>query len=99
MNGREVVKIALSSTQNMLGMYLSDLSDADLLVRPVPGANHLAWQLGHLVSAEAFLLGKDLPEATYPELPADFAQRYGREGAGVESSDGFLSRQEYLDLF
>src|SRR4029077_4502167 len=52
MQAKEVIKTALQSTQNMLSTYLGDLSDADLLVRPVPAANHIAWQLGHLIQSE-----------------------------------------------
>ena len=30
--------------------YVQDLADRDLLLRPVPGMNHIAWQLGHLIT-------------------------------------------------
>ena len=63
MTGRDAIKTALKSAQHLLNWYVSDLSDADLLVRPVSGANHIAWQLGHLVSAEGYLLGGQLPGA------------------------------------
>src|SRR5678816_3939499 len=53
MNAKDAIKYALESTHNMVTMYLGDLSDADLLVRPAPGANHIAWQLGQLIAAEA----------------------------------------------
>ena len=56
MTGKEAIRTALQSTQQMLGMYLSDLADQDILVRPVPVANHIAWQLGHLIHAEQQLL-------------------------------------------
>ena len=45
MTGKEAVKAVLTSTKNWLNMYVADLSDADILVRPVPGANNIAWQL------------------------------------------------------
>jgi hypothetical protein len=66
MNAKDAIRTALTSTQNLLSWYVSDLADADLLVRPVPNANHIAWQLGHLISAEIQLLGQ-LPGAAYPE--------------------------------
>ena len=52
MTAKDVLKNALKSNHEILSMYLSDLSDADLLVRPAPGANHIAWQLGHLIYSE-----------------------------------------------
>ena len=36
-------------------LLVSDLSDAELLVRPVPQANHIAWQLGHLILQDSRL--------------------------------------------
>src|SRR5438034_1340308 len=68
MNAKEAIKTALTSTKDMIGWYLGDLSDADLLVRPVPAANHIAWQMGHLIDSESHLLGQ-LPGALYPKLP------------------------------
>ena len=76
---------------------LADLSDADLLVRPVPGANHIAWQLGHLVNSEIHMVGAVLPGAKYPQLPAGFAQQHGKEKAG--SDTGFGTKTQYLELF
>jgi hypothetical protein len=99
MNGREAIQVALRSTKSLVDMYLSDLSDADLLVRPVPGANHIAWQIGHLIFSEPYLVKQQLPDVPYPDLPADFAERYGRKGATLDGPDGFLTRGEYLGLF
>ena len=56
MTGREAIKAALEATQATLHWYVGDFTDADLLVRPVPNANHIAWQLGHLIDSERMLL-------------------------------------------
>jgi DinB superfamily len=99
MTGRDAILTALGSTKHLLNWYLSDLSDADLLVRPVPGANHLAWQLGHLAAGDIHLVKGQLPDAAYPELPAGFAETYGPDGASKDGPDGFLSKDEYIALF
>src|SRR5437762_14259108 len=99
MNAKDAVKTALTSTQNLLTMYLGDLSDADLLVRPVPGANHIAWQLGHLISAEVYLMGSNVPAGSYPELPAGFHEKYGKETATNDAPGSFLKKDEYAGLF
>lgn len=96
MNAKDAIQTALRGTQHMMGMYLNDLSDADLLVRPVPGANHTAWQLGHLISSERSL-GSTLPGAAFPELPAGFADQHGAKTASVDT--GFATKAEYLTLF
>ncbi|HZU35305.1 MAG TPA: DinB family protein [Gemmataceae bacterium] len=98
MDAKEAIRSGLKFTQSVLGMYLADLSDADLLVRPVPQANHIAWQLGHLIGSEASL-AKHVPNASYPPLPAGWAEQHGKETAAVDPPTGFKSKEEYLSLF
>lgn len=97
MTGKDAIKYTLNSTQNMLNSYVADLSDADLLERPAASANHIAWQLGHLISAEIHLIKSQLPDAKYPELPAGFAERHSKETAS--SNEGFGKKADYLNLF
>src|SRR5260370_40859346 len=97
MNAIAAIKISLNATKNMLHMFLGDLSDADLLVRPVPAANHIAWQLGHLIQSEHKMISKSLPSAALPALPAGFAEKYTKETASRDI--GFRTKQEDLDLF
>lgn len=98
MNARDVLKTALTSTQNLLNWYVSDLSDQDLSVRPVPTANNTAWQLGHLINSEAMLLA-ELPGAVYPELPASLREQYSNKTAHVTPPGGYMKKAEYLDWF
>jgi hypothetical protein len=97
MNVQGAIGYALNSTQQMLGMYIQDLSDADLLVRPAPNANHIAWQLGHLILAESGMGSSQLPGATYPELPAGFKEQHSKDVCTKDT--GFATKAEYLDLF
>lgn len=99
MNASSAIHTALASTQNILNMYLADLSDADLLSRPVPGANHIAWQLGHLIFAESHLVSPQLPGTAYPAVPASFAELYGKEGASDDTPSHFLGKDAYLNMF
>ena len=99
MKAKDAIRTALQGTQQVLNWYLADLSDADLLVRPVPGANHIAWQVGHLTCAEKHLLAKQVPGATYPDLPAGFAEQHGKATAASDSPKGFGTKAEYLSLF
>jgi hypothetical protein len=77
---------------------LSDLSDADLLVRPAPAANHLAWQLGHLISSERQETEAACPGVS-PPLPEGFAEKHSQEQAKSNNESQFLSKQQYLDLY
>ncbi len=96
MQAKDVIHAALTDTKKNLNWYVSDLSDADLLVRPVPAANHIAWQLGHLIVAEK-QLGGGVPGFAYPELPKGYTELYGKEGAGKDQ--GFERKATYVDLF
>jgi hypothetical protein len=96
MNAKDVLRNALKTNHDILSMYVSDLSDADLLVRPAPGANHIAWQLGHLINSESRMLGQ-LPGGKPPPLPAEFVEKHKKAGAATDA--GFLTKQQYLNLY
>jgi uncharacterized damage-inducible protein DinB len=98
MTSRDAIRAALASTQDILKMYLSDLSDADLLVRPVPNANHIAWQIGHLISAERGIC-RILPGVAYSELPSGWEEQHDKNTAAQEPPRGFATKAAYLDLF
>jgi uncharacterized damage-inducible protein DinB len=98
MNAKDVIRGLFSTNDFVLNEYLKDLSDADLLVRPVPGANHVAWQLGHLINAEAAML-KSIPGTEPPELPAGWAEKYNAETSKSDTPAHFLSKTEYLALY
>ncbi|MEM6655294.1 MAG: DinB family protein, partial [Planctomycetota bacterium] len=70
----------------------------DLMRRPHPDCNHLAWQLGHLISSEAQLLEMLQPGAA-PPLPPGFHDQYSRDTVADDEPDHFHTKQEYLELF
>ncbi|HVS37508.1 MAG TPA: DinB family protein [Gemmataceae bacterium] len=97
MKAQDAIRTTLTFTKNMANMYLQDLSDADLLVRPVPNANHIAWQLGHLIMAESGMSSVFLPGVAYPALPAGFAEQHNKDAHLKDT--GFATKAVYLDLF
>jgi hypothetical protein len=99
MNAIQVLQSTLGSTQWMLNKFIEDLADPDVLIRPVPGANHIAWQLGHLINSEAHLVKEQIPEAVYPELPAGWAEAHGPKATGKDGPDGFWTKSDYQRLF
>jgi hypothetical protein len=98
MQAKDAIKLGLQSTQQLLQQYLSDLADDDLLVRPVPAANHIAWQLGHLIASEV-ALGGLVPGASYPELPAGLKTQMDGKSNKTTPPGGFLKKAEYLEWF
>lgn len=98
MNVKDALRSLLKGNHHMVKMYLADLSDEDLLVRPVPGANHIAWQLGHLIYGEAAGFQPLIPGAKPVALPAGFAELYGKDGATNDDPGAFLKKAAYLEL-
>jgi hypothetical protein len=98
MNAREAIKLGINQANMIVQMYLGDLTDADLLVRPVPGANHIAWQLGHLLTSEHGLVEGILPGAM-PALPAGFAEKYTTETSKFDSPGAFHPKSVYLSVY
>lgn len=87
---------AMEMARFVTNEYLSDLSDADLLVRPIPEMNHIAWQLGHLICSEREMisaLGHKMPE-----LPAGFAEAHNKDAAKVEERGNFVDKATYAKL-
>ncbi len=95
MNAREAIKTSMDTPQMIAMAYLGDLSDEELLVRPVEGANHIAWQLGHLIASEHQLIEAVCP-GTMPALPEGFAEKYSKETASSDDPADFHTKEELL---
>lgn len=98
MNAKDAIRGAMQFNLNVLKTYIGDLSDAELMNRPGPGCNHLAWQLGHLISSEASLIDMVSPGSA-PALPDGFAEQHNKESVGCDDPAKFCTKQQYLDLF
>lgn len=94
MTAKDVIRETINSCHSVTTAYLSDLADADLLVRPAPTANHIAWQLGHLISSEREMISA-LGYAM-PELPVGFEAAHSPETAGRDT--GFAKKADYAAL-
>lgn len=98
MNTKDAINATLATSSMVMNSYLGDLTDEELLVRPTEGCNHIAWQLGHLISSECALLEMIAPGAA-AELPEGFADKHSKETTGDDDASNFCTKQEYLDLF
>jgi len=97
MNAIDLLVQTLQGNLGMLNQTLADFSDADMLVRPCPGANHAAWQLGHLCGGET-MMGSMLRAAGFPELPAGFKGKFSKETASRDDAAFFPKKDELLAL-
>jgi uncharacterized damage-inducible protein DinB len=98
MGPKDVIRNVAQTNDFVIKAYLQDLSDADLLTRPGPGANPIAWQLGHLINAEEELL-KIIPGAATVPLPEGWDKQHGKENAAKDPPVGYRTKAEYLDLY
>lgn len=98
MNAIDTIKATYDTSMMVLSAYVADFNDADLMHRPGSDCNHLAWQMGHLISSECNLLN-DLKPGAAIELPAGFAEAHSKEMAGEDDPEKFHTKQAYLDLF
>jgi uncharacterized damage-inducible protein DinB len=95
MNARQAIQLNLDLSDYISQGYLGDLTESELLHRPATGANHIKWQLGHLIASEHDLVEDCFP-GTMPALPADFATRYHRDRAGSDNPGDFHTKEELL---
>lgn len=97
MNFKDAIRASLTTADFMVQGYLADITPQEMVARPVADANHIAWQLGHLIVSERHLVEAGVP-GSMPALPEGFAERHPREGQISDNPADFLSKEEYLNL-
>ena len=98
MNSRDAIKVGLDMAEFVSLGYLQDLSEAELLHRPTAGANHINWQLGHIISSENQIINSCVP-GSMPALPAGFAEKYTKETARIDDPAQLLKKDELLKVY
>jgi hypothetical protein len=96
MGPKDVIRNTLDTSDFIIKSYVSDLTDAELLMRPVEGMHPIALQLGHLLVAE-HMLKEMIEPGSAPPLPEGFQQAHDLKK--IEGDDSrFKSKDEYLKL-
>lgn len=95
MNVKESIRSNIEFADKVVQAYLGDLKDEELFIRPVEGTNHIAWQLGHLISSEHSVIDAIAP-GKMPALPEGFAAKYKKETASSDNPADFHTKDEYL---
>ena len=88
---------SLDRGEFVVNRYLEDLDDTALLVRPIPGMNPIAWQLGHLISSERRMVESVKPGSS-PALPEGFEAAHGKEASTSDDASKYPGKAEYLRL-
>jgi hypothetical protein len=97
MHAKDAIKHTLDMSEMIIGSYVKDLDDADLLVRPVEGMNPIALQLGHLIASEREMVEGVRP-GSCPPLPEGFREGHDIKTKGSDAGAKYLGKEEYLGL-
>jgi hypothetical protein len=97
MDGKQAILTSLAQADAIVNGYLKDLSPAEMVARACDGNNHIAWQMGHLIVSEHYLVDKVAPGAMRP-LPADFAERHKKQTSSTNELASFETKERYLEL-
>lgn len=95
----ELIADSLTGNFHMLKFTLADFSDQEMLVRPVPTANHALWQLGHLAVSERRFLVTVAGEEAAPPPPAEWGTKFTAETTKNDEAAFFPKRDEVLAYY
>lgn len=98
MSPKDAIRMGIDSSNMIINAYIGDLDDSELMLRPVSGMNHIAWQLGHLIASERHFVELVKP-GSCPPLPEGFAEAHSKETSTLDDSSKFLSRARYQELW
>lgn len=98
MTPNDALKIGLDMAEFVCLAYLEDLTDADLMKRPTAGANHINWQVGHIIASENSIMNGAFP-GSMPALPEGFAAKYAKETASSDDASKFCTKAELLKAY
>jgi hypothetical protein len=98
MSPKDALRLSIDMSDYIVNAYIGDLSDSDLFIRPVPGMNHMAWQLGHIIAAERSFV-EMVKSGSCPALPAGFAEAHTKETATSDDPSKFYSLAKYQECW
>ena len=98
MNAQQAIESNIDIAAMIATSYLEDLSEEELMHRPHPKANHIKWQLGHLIASDQQMINGCCAGAL-PDLPDGFAEKYSKETAKSDDPGSFHSKSEFLELY
>ena len=98
MNTKDAIKISIDMGNFISVGYLEDMTDQELLHRPAKGANHINWQMGHLIASEHEMIEK-VASGSMPPLPAGFAEKYTKDTAASDDASKFLKKAVLLKAY
>ena len=98
MDARKAIEFNLDTAVMVVTRYLADLTEEELMHRPHPKANHIKWQLGHLIASDNQMVNRCCEDAI-PTLPEGFVEKHSKPTSSEDAAGHFHSKEEYLSLY
>jgi len=98
MNAKTAIKTALDTSEMIAMAYLDDLTDEEMMIRPLDGCNHIKWQFGHLIASENKMIDCCKP-GSMPALPDGFAEKYTKATSTNDEGSAFDAKSDLLLLY
>lgn len=95
MNPNRYLIEAVQQANGLVGMHLADMTDADLLVRPCPTANHGIWQLQQVAGFDV-AVANALAPGSVPPLPDQYQST--KDTAGIDDPAKFMKKDEVMSV-
>jgi hypothetical protein len=97
MTFKDAIRSSLRIADSLVQGYIADITADEMFVQPVTDANHIAWQIGHLIVSERHLVEAAVP-GSMPPLPEGFAERHRRDATPSTNPADYLTKEEYIEL-
>jgi hypothetical protein len=99
MQAKDVIKQSIGTADMMMSKYLEDLDESAFLLRPVGGMNHIAWQMGHLISSQRGSI-EGIKSGSCPPLPEGFEAKHDQKTTTtLDDPAAFHTKAEYLAVW
>jgi hypothetical protein len=98
MQAKDAILQTINIADMIMNKYLSDLSDEAFFVKPIGGMNHIAWQVGHLVSSERGMI-EGIKPGSCPPLPEGFDEKHRKDTTAIDDPSQFHTKAEYLEVW
>ena len=93
----ETMAAVVQQNLEMLKGHMGDFNDAEWMTRPVPAANHTAWQMTHLAQFDVMVAGVLSPGGKV-SVPSSFEQVKGKEASKSDDPQKFPTKAEVLKV-
>src|SRR4051794_31478991 len=98
MSPTELMSDVITRNADILKMPLADFSQAEMLARPVPGANHATWQIGHMIGSAAHSFAAIAP-GLVPQSATGIGEKCTGKTASIDDPAHFPDKTQLLETF